>query len=235
MAKRADFSCGTPAPGAGSHKIGVLLSGCGYLDGAEIHEATLTLYFLDKAGVEILAMAPDKSQADVIDHQKGEPSGGDRNVLVEAARIARGNVRDVATVDPGAIDALIIPGGYGAAKNLCTFAKDGDACTVDAGVAKLIRGLHEQKKPIGALCIAPALVAKLLGPDHQVSLTIGNDPGTAKAIGAMGATHVDRAVDDIAVDEKNRVVSTPCYMLANGPAQAGAGVEKLVAQVLAWL
>ena len=216
-------------------RVGVLLAGCGYLDGAEIHEATLTLYFLDRAGARIVAMAPDKPQADVVDHQQGKPLSEQRNVLGEAARIARGNVRDVAQVSADELDALIIPGGFGAAKNLCTFAKDGPACTVDPGVAKLVKAMHAARKPLGALCIAPALVAKLLGSDHHVLLTIGNDAATAKALGEMGAKHQASAVEGIVVDETNRVVTTPCYMLGPGPAAVGAGIEKLVAQVLAWL
>jgi len=217
-------------------KIGVLLSGCGYLDGAEIHEATLTLYFLDKAGAEIVNMAPNKDQMHVVDHQAGEPvDGASRNVLLESARIARGNVRDVAEVSADELDALVIPGGFGAAKNLCTFATEGGDCTVDPGVATLVKNMHQAKKPIGALCIAPALVAKLLGADHNVEVTIGNDSGTAEAIAAMGAKHHDKAVDEIVVDEANRVITTPCYMLAQGPAQVGDGVSKLVDQLMAWL
>jgi enhancing lycopene biosynthesis protein 2 len=216
-------------------KIGVLLSGCGYLDGAEIHEATLTLYFLDKAGAEIICMAPDKDQADVIDHNAEQPLGEPRNVLRESGRIARGKIRDVASVDAADLDGLVIPGGFGAAKNLCSFAFDGPTCTVDPGVATLVTAMHAAKKPIGALCIAPAVVAKILGADHHVEVTIGNDKGTAEALGAMGAKHTDQRVDDIVVDEANRVVTTPCYMLADGPAQVGAGVEKLVAKLLAWL
>ena len=215
--------------------IGVLLSGCGYLDGSEIHEATLTLYFLDKAGVQIVCMAPDKPQADVVDHNKGEPEEGSRNVLRESGRIARGKIEDVAGVNADRLDALIIPGGFGAAKNLCTFAADGPDCTVDEGVAKLVRAMHAAGKPIGALCIAPALVAKLLGGDHQVEVTIGNDEATAAAITKMGAKHAVRAVDEIVVDEANKVVTTPCYMLGPGPAQVGAGIEKLVSQRLGWL
>ncbi|MBW2456404.1 MAG: isoprenoid biosynthesis glyoxalase ElbB [Deltaproteobacteria bacterium] len=216
-------------------KIGVLLSGCGYLDGAEIHEATLTLYFMDKAGAEIVCMAPDKDQADVIDHNAGEPQGEPRNVLRESGRIARGNVKDVATVTAEQLDALIIPGGFGAAKNLCSFAADGPDCSVDPGVAKLVTGMHAAKKPIGAECIAPALVAKLLGADHHVQLTIGNDAGTAGALEKLGAKHTDQVVEDIVVDDANKVVTTPCYMLGPGPAQVGAGIEKLVAKVLSWL
>lgn len=217
-------------------KVGVLLSGCGYLDGAEIHEATLTLYFLDRAGVEIVAMAPNRPQMHVVDHNAGQPVDGEtRNVMTEAGRIARGDISDVAEVDASDLDALVIPGGFGAAKNLCTFAVDGPNCTVDPGVEKLIRGIHEQRKPLGALCIAPALVARLLGADHNVELTIGNDAGTAQALEAMGAKHTDRAVEEIVVDEANRVVSTPCYMLGPGPAQVGEGIEKLVGQIMAWL
>ena len=216
-------------------RIGVLLSGCGYLDGAEIHEATLTLYFLDKAGAEIIPMAPNKPQADVVNHQQGEPTGETRNVLTEAARISRGNMKDVAQVSVDDLDALIIPGGFGAAKNLCTFAKDGPDCEVDPGVEKLVRGMHTAKKPIGALCIAPALIAKLLGPDHHVEVTIGNDEGTAKAIESLGAKHTNKPVEEIVVDDGNKVVTTPCYMLGPGPAAVGAGIEKLVDKVLGWL
>lgn len=216
-------------------RVGVLLAGCGHRDGAEIHEATLTLYFLDKAGAEIVALAPDKPQADVVDHQHGRPMSESRNVLTEAARIARGNVRDVAKVSADDFDALIVPGGFGAAKNLCTFAQDGAACKVDPGVARLVQGMHAQRKPIGALCIAPTLVASLLGKDHHVRVTIGHDQATAQAIEKMGARHVSCAVDGIAIDEAARVVTTPCYMLARGPAEVGAGVEKLVGQILSWL
>ena len=216
-------------------RVGVLLSGCGYLDGSEVHEATLSLYFLDKAGLEILAMAPDKVQVDVVDHNTGETVAITRNVRAEAARITRGNVQDVADVSPDELDALVIPGGYGAAKNLCTFAKDGASCSVDAGVAALVRGLRARGKPIAALCIAPALLAKILGPDHHVALTIGNDAETAAAIEAMGAQHCTSPVDGIVVDEANKVVTTPCYMLGPGPAAVGAGIEKLVAQLQRWL
>ncbi len=216
-------------------RIGVLLAGSGYLDGAEIHEATLALYFLDKAGADIVCMAPNIAQAEVVDHWTGKPTGEIRNVLVESARIARGKIRDVATLDENELDALLIPGGFGAAKNLCTFAMDGPDCVVDVGVATLVRALHANKKPIGALCIAPSLVARLLGQTHQVALTIGSDAATATALEAMGAKHLDRSVDALAIDEANRVVSTPCYMLARGPAEVGAGVEKLVTQLLAWV
>jgi len=213
-------------------KVGVILSGCGYLDGSEIHEAVLTLYFLDKAGAEIVCLAPDKEQSDVVDHCTGKPTVGKRGVMAESARISRGKIRDVAKASAAELDAVVIPGGFGAAKNLCTFAKEGPNCQVDPGVAKLLRDMHSRKKPIGALCIAPALIARLFGSDFKAQVTVGNDKGTAEAITKMGARHVDKAVDDIHVDEANKIVTTPCYMLARGPAEVGAGAERLVAKIL---
>ncbi|MSP24240.1 MAG: isoprenoid biosynthesis glyoxalase ElbB [Myxococcales bacterium] len=216
-------------------RVGVLLAGCGHRDGAEVHEATLSLYFLDKAGAEIVAMAPDKLQADVIDHVTGKPMAGERNVLVESARISRGNIRDVATVTASELDALVIPGGFGAAKNVVTFAQEGVDCSVDDGAARLIRELHAQKKPIAALCIAPMVLARVLGADHHVTLTIGDDPSTKDALETLGARHVARMATDIAIDEENKVLSTPCYMLAKGPAEVGAGIDKLVTKLMSWL
>jgi enhancing lycopene biosynthesis protein 2 len=213
-------------------KIGVLLSGCGVNDGSEIHEATLTLYFLDKQGAEIVYMAPDKDQLDVINHVTESPMAEKRNVLLESARIARGNIVDVKTVKSDAIDGIILPGGFGAAKNLCTFATDGPDCRVDENVARLLRELQGKKKPIGALCIAPALIARLFGPELAPELTIGNDPATAAALQKMGAKHKNAKVDEIVVDEKNRIVTTPCYMLGPGIKEVGAGVEKLVAKIM---
>lgn len=212
--------------------IGVILSGCGVMDGSEIHEATLTLYFIDKHGAEALCMAPDKEQADVVDHLAGAAAKESRNVLREAARIARGKIRDVRSVKSQEVDAVILPGGFGAAKNLCTFARDGADCTVDPDVARLLKELHAQRKPIGALCIAPALLAKLFGKDLHPELTIGNDSGTAAALESMGARHRNARTYEIVVDEAARLVTTPCYMTAKGIAEVGAGAEKLVTRVL---
>ena len=212
-------------------KIGVLLAGCGVMDGSEIHEATLTLYFLDRLGAEAVCMAPNKDQMDVVNHISGAPVPEKRNVLLESARIARGKVQNVKTVKADDIDAIIIPGGYGAAKNLCTFAKNGPDCRADEDVSRLLRELHRQKKPIGALCIAPALIAKIFG-EHSVEVTIGNDPGTASALERMGAKHKNAAVNEVVVDLKNRIVTTPCYMIARGIAEVGQGAEKLVAKIL---
>jgi enhancing lycopene biosynthesis protein 2 len=215
-----------------SKRIGVLLSGCGVMDGSEIHEATLTLFFLDRQGAEIVCMAPNKDQFDVMNHIAGAPTQEKRNVLMEAARIARGKILDVKTVKAEDLDAVIIPGGFGAAKNLCTFAKDGPDCQVDEGVATLLRNLHRAKKPIGALCIAPAVIAGLFGAEISPELTIGTDPGTASALEKMGARHKNAKVDEIVVDGKNRIVTTPCYMLAQSIKEVGVGVEKLVLQIM---
>jgi enhancing lycopene biosynthesis protein 2 len=213
-------------------KIGVLLAGCGVKDGSEIHEATLTLYFLDKQGAEAVCMAPDKNQLDVINHVEGVALAETRNVLVEAARIARGNIVDVKTVKADDLDAVVIPGGFGSAKNLCTFATEGTNCRVDEDVAKLLREMHRQKKPIGALCIAPAVVARLFGSEIAPEITIGTDPGTASAMEKMGAKHKNAQVNEIVVDSKNKIVTTPCYMLAQSIKDVGEGAEKLVAKIL---
>lgn len=216
----------------GKVKVGVLLSGCGVYDGAEIHEAVITLLALDRAGAEIVAMAPNVDQLHVINHLTGDVVPGEkRNVLVEAARIARGNIRDLATVDPSELDALILPGGFGAAKNLCDFALKGADCQVHPEVARVVQGVHQQGKPVGAICIAPALVAKLLGQEHP-RVTIGTDKDTAAALEKMGACHEACGVEGVVVDEKAKIVTTPAYMLARSIAEAATGIEKLVREVL---
>jgi enhancing lycopene biosynthesis protein 2 len=213
-------------------RVGVILAGSGYLDGAEIQEATLTLLFLDRKGAQVTAMAPDVAQMHVVDHVKGEPSAAEtRNVLAEAARITRGNIQDVREVKAADLDALILPGGYGAAKNLCTFATEGVKLQVNPDVERLVREMASAGKPLGFVCISPVIAAKVLGA-KKVKLTIGNDPATAAAVNALGAVHVDAPVDQIVVDERNKVVSTPAYMLGPTIAPVAAGIEKLVAAVL---
>jgi len=197
-------------------------------DGSEVHEATLTLYFLDRAGVEIICMAPDISQLEVIDHLKSESVSEKRNVLVESARIARGDIKDIKEVKASDLDALVIPGGLGAAKNLCNFAVEGADCTVVPEVERLIKETHEAGKPVGFICIAPVIAAKVLG----ATVTIGNDRDTATTIEKMGGKHIVCGVDEIAVDEKNKVVSTPAYMLGPTISRVALGIEKLVAKVL---
>lgn len=214
-------------------KVGVILSGCGVYDGAEIHEAVITMLALDRRGADMVLCAPDVAQLHVVNHLTGEVVDGEsRNVLAESARIARGVIRDVAAVSADELDALILPGGYGAAKNLCDFALAGPDCTVNPDVARLVRAVHAQGKPVAAVCIAPALLAKVLG-EHQPKLTIGNDPATAGALEKMGARHVGCPVDGLVVDRERKLVSTPAYMLATRISEAAAGIEKAVDALLA--
>lgn len=209
-------------------KVGVILSGCGVFDGAEIHESVITMLALDRAGAEMLICAPDREQMHVINHHTGQVAEGEsRNVRVESARIARGPVADVTEVDAGELDALILPGGFGAAKNLCTFAVAGADCEIDPGVAALVREVHAQGKPIAAVCIAPAVLAKALG-DEGPELTIGTDAGTAGALESMGATHVACPVTEFVVDRERKLVTSPAYMLAGSISEAAEGIEKTV-------
>jgi enhancing lycopene biosynthesis protein 2 len=212
-------------------KVGVVLSGCGVYDGAEIHEATLTLYFLDQLGAKVFCMAPDVAQMHVVDHVKGEPTEEKRNVLVESARIARGEIRDLKDAKAAELDALIFPGGFGAAKNLSDFAVKGIACTVHPEVARLIRTMHASKKPIGFICIAPVLAAKVLG-SFSPRLTVGCDKETAAALEKLGAKHVVCRVDEVEVDTAQKIVTTPAYMLGPSIAHVAKGIEKLVHAVL---
>jgi enhancing lycopene biosynthesis protein 2 len=213
--------------------VGVLLSGCGFLDGSEIHETVLTLLFLDQAGAKVVCMAPSGDQQDVMDHQTAGASGERRKMIAEAARISRGNAQDVDHVNAKDLDALILPGGYGAAKNLCDFAVNGAQCTVHPGIARLIRDLHKDKKPMGFICIAPVIAAKVLG-SFRPELTIGHDKNTAAALEKMGARHIPCDVDQIAVDPANKLVSTPAYMLGPTISRVAFGIEKLVSQIMAW-
>jgi len=212
-------------------KIGVLLSGCGVYDGSEIHEAVLTLLTLDKAGAEILCMAPDMDQFDVMNHLTGQPMAETRNVLIESARIARGNIQDVRTFKASDLDGLILPGGFGAAKNLSNFAVQGPEAEVHPEVKRLLLEMVQAGKPIGAICIAPATLTKALS-GRNPEVTIGNDPSTTTAIETMGGTHHIATVDDIIVDVRNKLVTTPAYMLGPSIRNVAAGIEKLVLKVL---
>ncbi len=214
-------------------KVGVLLSGCGVFDGAEIHESVLTLLALDQQGAEWVCCAPNMKQPAVIDHTTQRPTAETRNVLTEAARIARGEIRNVATVTAEELDALIMPGGLGAAKNLSNFADRGAECTVHPDVEKLVGDCLAARKPVGAICIAPATLARIAaGRGIKAKMTIGNDAGTAQAIVAMGCMHEDQPVTGIAVDTDHKIVTTPAYMLGPGPAAIFEGIRKLVAKVL---
>lgn len=211
-------------------KIGVVLSGCGVFDGSEIHEAVLTLYFLDKKGADILIMAPDMNQMHVINHFTGKPSEKEvRNVLVESARIARGKIKNIKDVSVNEIEALVFPGGFGAAKNLTTFAADGANCKINEDVKKLVKEVVTHKKPLVAICIAPVLVAKALeGTGIKTSITIGNDEGVADAIKNMGAVHVTCPVKKAVVDRDNKIITTPAYMLGQSISEVAEGIEKTI-------
>jgi enhancing lycopene biosynthesis protein 2 len=213
-------------------KVGVVLSGCGVYDGAEIHESVVTLLAIDRLGGEAVMCAPDVAQLHVVNHLTGEvEEGAERNVLVESARIARGEIRDVTSVTADELDALILPGGFGAAKNLCDFAVKGSDCEVDPGVAALVRAVHRQAKPVAAVCIAPALIARVLG-DEGPQLTIGNDADTAGALQTMGAAHIDCPVNEFVVDHDRKLISSPAYMLASSISEAAEGIERTVEALL---
>ena len=211
-------------------KIAVVLSGCGVYDGSEIHEAVLTLLALARRDAGVVCFAPDKNQADVINHITGEVMPETRNVLTEAARIVRGDIHPLSEARADELDALIVPGGFGAAKNLSTFAAEGSDCTVDPELKALAQAMHQAGKPLGFICIAPAMLPKIF--DFPLRLTIGTDIDTAEVIEEMGGEHVPCPVDDIVVDEDNKVVTTPAYMLAQNIAEAATGIEKLVDRVL---
>lgn len=214
-------------------RIAVCLSGCGHLDGAEIHEAVCTLLALDQAGAKAVCCAPDIAQASVVNHLKKQPGGETRNVLIESARIARGDIVDVKKVKAADVDGVIFPGGFGAAKNLCNFAEKGADCTVNADVERLVGEMLAAGKPIGAICIAPAMLARIVGKkDLHPRMTIGTDRGTAAALEAMGVRHIDCPPTEMVCDEQHKIVTTPAYMLASGPAQVYEGIRKLVAEVL---
>ena len=210
-------------------KFAVVLSGSGVFDGAEIHEATLSMYAIRKQGATYDVFAPDIDQYHVVNHITGEVMDEKRNVLVESARIARGNIKPLSEFDAGNYDVLFLPGGFGVAKNLSTFAFDGPDCKVQPDVEKAIKDMHKAGKPIAALCIAPAILAKVLG---DVKLTIGQDQETAEAITKLGATHEPTDHGQVIIDEKNKVFTTPCYMLEADIAQIGDGAENIVRAIL---
>lgn len=214
-------------------KVAVVLSGCGVYDGAEVYEATLVQLRLDEAGVEFQCLAPNREQAHVLNHLTGEEMPEKRNILVEAARLCRGQVLALDTANPDDYSAVIFPGGFGAAKNLCNFAQAPNAndFRVKADVATFAKAMHAARKPIGLICIAPVMAPALFGDGAVV--TIGNDDDpAATAIRAMGGVHEACAVDGIVVDEENNVVSTPAYMLATRISEASAGITKLVKEVV---
>ena len=217
-------------------KVGVLLSGCGVNDGAEIHESVLTMLFLDKPGVEMILMAPNIDQMHVINHYTGQEMEEYRNVLVESSRIARGEIKDMAEVSGNDLDALVIPGGFGVAKNLCDYAMAGPECSVNPDVYRLIAELRLMEKPIGAICIAPVMMAKVLGEQEEsANMTIGYDETTSIDIISMGSKHIECPVSEMIIDEEKKIVTTPAYMEAKSIKEAAEGIEKLINQILSMI
>jgi len=213
-------------------KVAVILSGCGVFDGAEIHESVLVLLALDRANAQIICAAPDIAQHHVVNHLTRQPVPGERrNVLVESARIARGNIIPLGQLKINEVDALIVPGGFGAAKNLCNFALAGAGFGVNEELTRVLTAAHKAGKPLGFVCIAPAIAAKLFGPE-KVEFTIGTDAGTATALRGSGAKHVNCGVHNVVVDRRLIIATTPAYMLASRITEAEAGINKLVQAVL---
>ncbi|UVE17642.1 isoprenoid biosynthesis glyoxalase ElbB [Pseudomonas sp. LS44] len=211
-------------------KVAVILSGCGVYDGAEIHESVITLLRLDQRGAEVQCFAPNIAQLHVINHVTGEEMPETRNVLVESARIARGNIKDLRDAKVEDFDALIVPGGFGAAKNLSDFAINGSDCTVQPEVLALAKGFAAAGKPVGLICIAPSMAARIYG--EGVICTIGSDADTAAALEAMGASHEECTVGEVVEDAQHKLVTTPAYMLAQSISEAASGINKLVDRVL---
>ncbi len=214
-------------------KIAVILSGCGVYDGSEIHEATMALLAVKRNGAEYEIYAPDKTQYDVTNHFNGMQSDEYRNVLVEAARIARGNINPLKELNPKAVDAILFPGGFGVAKNLSSYAFKGAEYDVNPEVKELIKLTHSMGKPIGAMCIAPILLAKSL---EKVTVTVGsNSDAAAKAIEGVGASHIETASGNICVDKANKVATAPCYMLDANIVNIFEEADKLVKELLAMM
>jgi len=210
-------------------KFAVVLSGCGVFDGAEIHEATLTLLAIAQQGASYEIFAPDINQYHVINHLTHKEMPEKRNVLVESARIARGQIKPLSLFRSNDFDAIVFPGGFGAAKNLSTVAFDGPNARVNPDVEAAVKDMHKAGKPIGALCIAPAVIARILG---QVEVTIGNDPGTAGAIEKMGGKHLKATHGEVVTDKRNNVYTTPCYMLDATIVQIYQGATNIVRAIM---
>lgn len=215
-------------------RVGVVLSGCGSLDGSEIHEAVMTLYWIERAGGRAICMAPDVVQERVVDVVSKSVEGAPRRVLAEAGRLARGQIRDLATVRDTDLDALIFPGGNGVATVLSSYAEKGVICEVHPEVTRLLKAMLVRRRPMGFICLAPILAARVLGPAAGVRITFGTKAcEEAKHAAVMGADVRPCPLREILVDEKNRVVSTPAYMYDEARlSDVGFAVERLVRQVV---
>ncbi len=210
-------------------KFAVILSGCGVYDGTEIHEAVCALLAIDRANHQYDLYAPDQLQHHVINHLTGQEMDEKRNVMVESARIARGKIRPLTELDVAAYDGLVLPGGFGAAKNLSDYAFAGAAIKVLADVEAVLKKMHALHKPIGAMCISPVILARVFG---KVNLTIGRDATTAGHLEQLGAIHHRTEKAEVTVDEANKLVTTPCYMTNIRISYVAAGAEEMIAAML---
>lgn len=222
-------------------KIGVLLSGNGVYDGSEIHEAVLSLLAIEEAGAEWVCLAPNYNQHHVVNHTNGQEMPETRNILVEAARIARGNIKDIETLDINEIDGLVMPGGFGAAKNFSKWAFQGAAGDINPIIKEFINKVMKAGKPIATLCVSPVVVAKALeGSGKHPKLTLGTDkdpsPYDIKAdsvgLAAMGAQPEMKSITEILVDEENKLISAPCYMMEVGVKEVRANVKMAVEKMM---
>ncbi len=205
-----------------SFKIGVLLSGNGVYDGSEIHESVLTLLAIDENRGQALCFAPNINQHHVVNHLSGNEMNEQRNVLIEAARIARGAITDLAEVTSASLDALVVPGGFGAAKNLTKWAFSGPEGEINQQVKRIITEMVQSKKPIVGLCMGPTVIAKALEDTGlKQHLTVGTTKETSPyeidAISAgmekIGAVVEMKTIKEISIDVENRIISAPCYMM----------------------
>ncbi len=213
--------------------VAVVLSGCGHLDGAEIRESVLSLLYLDQHGADVSIFAPNIPQKHVVNHAIGEPLPTSvRNVLEEAARIARGKIEPLSKANAGDFDALVIPGGFGVAKNLSNFAEKGANCEVNPEFKSLVQAFYSQKKPIVAICIAPAVLMVALKGVASPALTIGEDPSTAAAIETLGGTHKNCASDACVVDKENRIITTSAYMRDDRLSAIAKGIESAISELI---
>jgi enhancing lycopene biosynthesis protein 2 len=213
-------------------KIAIIIGGCGHKDGSEIHETTMTMLAIVRHGAQYQSFAPEREQEHVINHLTGEVMPEKRNMLVEAARIARGNIKSLNEFDVSAVDAVIFPGGFGVAKNFFDYAFKGINCTVDSQIEAVIRSVIAAQKPLGALCIAPVLLTKVIG---NITVTIGKDAATAADVAALGGTNIPADYDGVIVDKQHKIFSTPCYMLDSNIAQIAQGADHLVKAMLEYM
>lgn len=211
-------------------RFGVILSGCGVKDGSEIHEATMMLLSIVSRGHRYHCLAIDGPQAQVVDHLTGSVHAESRQMLAESARIARGEITALAQAKLDDYDAIVLPGGFGAAINLCDFANRGAHCTVHPELEAFLESAQKAGKPLGFICIAPVIAARLFG-SKGVQMTIGNDPETAKKCTQMGAVHVNCAYNEACVDDKLKIASSPAYMLAKTIAECHESADALIAAV----